>query len=43
MVMLEFACDSETGGSGSDDDDVRSALAVIEHELHKLPVDGSRR
>ena len=30
--MLKLAGDGETGGPGSNDDDVSSTLAVIEHE-----------
>src|SRR6201998_1100932 len=43
VAMLELACDSETGGPGSNDDDVRSALAVIEHRRHGSLVTGLAR
>jgi acetolactate synthase I/II/III large subunit len=43
MAMLEFARDGETGRPGSNDDDVRSALAVIEHRRHGSLVTGPAR
>jgi hypothetical protein len=34
VAVLELACDGQTGGPCSDDNDVMSAPAVTEHTLH---------